>query len=83
MNADKASGPECLERLALHYAMIDQYRINAMRQESAYGRGIKDFLDFLNVFAVTVQGGEKMAPMPLRPVEMLPCRMGVAALEMS
>jgi Domain of unknown function (DUF6456) len=61
MNADKASGVfhVCLERLALHYGMIDVGRVAAIRQEGAYGRGIKDFFEFADVFAVTAQGGEK------------------------
>lgn len=61
MNADKASGvlQACLELLALHYGMADVGRIASIRQDGAYGRDIKDFLDFVNVFAVTGQGGEK------------------------
>lgn len=61
MNADKASGIllASLEMLALHYGMADMGRIASIRQDGAYGRGIKDFLDFVNVFAVTAQGGEK------------------------
>jgi hypothetical protein len=31
----------------------------ALGQESAYGRGIKDFLDFVNVISVTAQDGER------------------------
>jgi hypothetical protein len=61
MNADKASGVlhGCLERLALHYGMIDMGRMAAIRQDGAYSRGIKDFLDFTDIFATTAQGGEK------------------------
>jgi hypothetical protein len=61
MNADKAAGilHGALELLALHYGIVDQHRINALRQDSAYARGIKDFLDFAGVFATTAQGGEK------------------------
>jgi hypothetical protein len=61
MNADKASGilHVSLERLALHYGMIDVGRMAAIRQDGAYARGVRDFLDFVNVFAVTAQGGEK------------------------
>jgi Domain of unknown function (DUF6456) len=61
MNADKASGVlhGCLERLAVHYGMIDKHRIDELRQDGAYKRGIKDFLEFAGVFAVTAQGGEK------------------------
>jgi hypothetical protein len=62
MNADKASGilHGCLELLALNYGMIDMGRIAALRQDGAYGRGIRDFLDFVTVFATTAQGGEKI-----------------------
>jgi hypothetical protein len=61
MNADKASGilHASLELLALHYAMIDMGRVTALRQESAYRRGIRDLLDFASVFATTAQGGER------------------------
>jgi Domain of unknown function (DUF6456) len=61
MNADKASGilHGCLERLTLHYGMIDMGRMAAIRQDGAYGRAIKDFFDFADIFATTAQGGEK------------------------
>lgn len=61
MNADRASGVlhVSLERLALHYGLLDRDRLNAIGQNSAYARGIKDFLDFTGVFATTAQGGEK------------------------
>jgi len=61
MNADKASGVlhGCLELLGLHYGMIDPGRLAALKQDSAYGRGIRDFLDFAGVFATEAQGGEK------------------------
>jgi hypothetical protein len=61
MNADKASGVlhGALERLALHYGMIDMGRIAAIRQDGAYGRGVKDFIEFVSVFAATAQGNEK------------------------
>ena len=61
MNSDQASAVlhACLELLAVHYGMADMGRIASIRQDGAYGRGIKDFLDFVNVFAVTAQGGEK------------------------
>jgi hypothetical protein len=61
MNSDRASGIlySVLERIALHYGMIDVGRVAAIRQDGAYGRGIKDFLEFAGVFAVTAQGGEK------------------------
>jgi len=36
-------------------------RMAALGQESAYGSGIKDFLDFVNIFSVPAQGGEKTA----------------------
>jgi hypothetical protein len=61
MNADKASGilHACLEMLALNYGMIDMGRIAALRQDGAYGRAIKDFLDFVSVFATAAQGGRR------------------------
>lgn len=61
MNADKGGGVlhGCLEMLALHYGMIDMGRLASLKQDSAYGRGIRDFLDFVSVFATTAQGGEK------------------------
>jgi hypothetical protein len=63
MNADKASGVlhGALERLALHYGMIDMGRIAAIRQDGAYGRGVKDFIEFVSVFAATAVGPEKNA----------------------
>jgi hypothetical protein len=63
MNPDKASGVfhASLERLALHYGMIDRNRLNAMGQNAAYGRGVKDCLDFLGISAATAQGPEKNA----------------------
>ena len=67
MNADKASGilHASLELLALHYAMIDMGRVTALRQESAYRRGIRDLLDFASVFATTAQGGERTSHWPV------------------
>lgn len=61
MNTDRASGvfTVSLERLALHYGMLDVKRMNAMGQDAAYGRGIKDCLDFVGVFSISAQGGEK------------------------
>lgn len=61
MNPDRASGVfhVSLERLAVHYGMLDSKRINAMGQDVAYGRGVRDFLDFVRVFAVSAQSGEK------------------------
>jgi hypothetical protein len=61
MNADKASGVlhGCLEPMGLHYGMIDMGRLASLKQDSAYGRGIRDFLDFVSIFATTAQGGEK------------------------
>jgi hypothetical protein len=61
MNADKASGVfrVSLECLALHYGKIDIGRVAAIRQDGAYGRGLKDLLEFAGVFAVTAQGAEK------------------------
>jgi Domain of unknown function (DUF6456) len=61
MNADRASGVlhATLERLAMFYGMIDMGRIASIRQDGAYGRGIKDFLDFAGVFATTAQGRDR------------------------
>jgi len=61
MNADKASGilHAALELLAQHYGMIDQRRAEALRQESAYGRAIRDFLEFTGIWAATTQGIDK------------------------
>jgi hypothetical protein len=63
MNADKASGilHSSLERLALHYGMIDMGRMASMRQDGAYGRAIRDFMEFMGVFATTITGQEKVA----------------------
>jgi hypothetical protein len=61
MNADMASGVlrTSLQRLALDYGFIDVGRLAVIRQDGAYGRGIKDFIEFAGVFAVTARGGEK------------------------
>jgi hypothetical protein len=61
MNTDKASGifHVALERLGLHYGLLDAKRLNAISQDAAYGRGIRDFMDFIQVFAVSAQSGEK------------------------
>jgi hypothetical protein len=37
-----------LERLALHYGMLDKGKLSCIRQDQAYSRGIRDFLEFLN-----------------------------------
>jgi hypothetical protein len=57
MNAHKARGilHASLERLALHYGMIDMGRMAATCQDSAYGRGIKDFFEFAGVFATNAE----------------------------
>jgi hypothetical protein len=58
MNSDKASGVfhVSLERLALHYGMLDGNRLNAIAQDRAYRRGVRDCLDFLSISAVTASG---------------------------
>ena len=63
MNSDKAVGifHVCLERLALHYGMVDMGRLASIGSDQAYSRGIKDFIDFTGVFARTAQGPEKNA----------------------
>ena len=50
-----------LERLALHYGMLDRGQLNAIAQDKAYGRGVHDLLDFLSISASTAQGPEKNA----------------------
>lgn len=61
MNADKAAGilHSALERLALNYGMIDMGKMALIGQDKAYGRGIKDFHDYVSIFATTAQGGER------------------------
>jgi hypothetical protein len=61
MYSDKAAGLllSCLERLALHYGVIDRNRLNAMGQDKAYARAIHDFISFANVFAAGEQSGGK------------------------
>lgn len=61
MNADKAGGVlhTCLERLAMHYGLIDLGRLGAISHEAAFGRGVKAAMDFISVFASSAQGGEK------------------------
>jgi hypothetical protein len=63
MNTDKASGifHVSLERLGMHFGLIDMGRLNAIGQDKAYGRAIKDRLDGAGVFAKTAQGPEKSA----------------------
>lgn len=63
MNADKASGVlhVSLERLALHYGMIDMGRLVSIGQDQDYGRGIRDLLDFARVFSVSASSAEKNA----------------------
>jgi hypothetical protein len=48
MNPDKAAGilHGCLERLGLHYGMIDVGRLGAISHDQAYGRGVKAAIDF-------------------------------------
>jgi len=45
--------------LAHNCGIIDVGRIAALRQDTAYARGIRNFLDFAGVFAAMAQGGEK------------------------
>jgi Domain of unknown function (DUF6456) len=63
MNADRASGVllGCLERLALAYGIADMGRLAALRQDGAYGRAIRDFMEFADVFGATAAGSEKSA----------------------
>lgn len=62
MNADKASGVlhATLERLALHYGMIDVGRIKSLGLDRARGEGRKEILEFITVFSVTAQASEKL-----------------------
>ncbi|MFZ0270977.1 MAG: DUF6456 domain-containing protein [Acidobacteriaceae bacterium] len=62
MNADKASGilHSSLERLALHYGMIDMGKMAALRQDKGYGRGVRAALEFITVFNATAQPTEKL-----------------------
>jgi hypothetical protein len=52
---------ESLQRLAVHYGMLDVSRINAIAKEQTYGRAVRDVLDFINVFAGTAPTPEKNA----------------------
>jgi hypothetical protein len=63
MYSDKAAGLllSCLERLALHYGILDKNRLNAIGRDTAYARAIRDFFDLINVFAAAAQGPEKNA----------------------
>jgi hypothetical protein len=61
MNTDKAAGVfhVSLERLAVHYGMLDMGRLSAIGQSHAYARGVRDCIEFVNVFAATANGPEK------------------------
>ena len=61
LNADKAAGVfhVSLERIGLHYGMVDMRRLASIGNDKAYGRGIKDMLDYIMIFATTAQGPEK------------------------
>jgi len=43
----------------MHDGMLDMGRLNAIGQDRAYGRGIRDCLNSVGVFAAKAQGGEK------------------------
>jgi hypothetical protein len=62
MNADKASGilHVSLERLALHYGMIDVGKMAAIGSDKAVGRGARMVLEFIAVFNATAQPTEKL-----------------------
>ncbi|MEO7143347.1 MAG: DUF6456 domain-containing protein [Bryobacteraceae bacterium] len=53
MNADKASGifHVSLERLALHFGMVDMGRLKSIGNDLAYGRPVRDVFEFAAVFA--------------------------------
>lgn len=61
MNADRAGGVlhSCLERLGLHYGMIDVGRLGAISHDQAFSRGVKATLDFITVFAASTQGSDR------------------------
>jgi Domain of unknown function (DUF6456) len=63
MNADKGAGVlhGCLERLALHYGMIDVGRLGAISHDAAFGRGVKAAMDFISVFASSAQGAKRLS----------------------
>jgi Domain of unknown function (DUF6456) len=63
MNTDRASGVLyiSLERLALHFGMVDMGRLQTMSNDRAYARAIQDFLDFASVATATLQGNDKSA----------------------
>jgi hypothetical protein len=62
MNADKASGilHSSLERLALHYGLIDMGKMASLGQDKAYGRGVRAAMEFITVFNATAQPTEKL-----------------------
>jgi hypothetical protein len=62
MNAHKASGilHVCLERLALHYGLIDMGKMAAIAQDKARGRGIKEVMEFVAVFNAAAKPTEKL-----------------------
>jgi hypothetical protein len=61
MNSDKASGifHVCLERLALHYGMVDMNRLKSIGSDRHYSRGIADVLEFAAVFTAGLEGVEQ------------------------
>ena len=63
MNSDKASGilHSSLERLALHYGLIDMGKMAMIQSDNTYRRALKDFFEFLTVFSATSAGPEKGA----------------------
>jgi hypothetical protein len=62
MNADKASGilHGALERLALHYGMIDVGKMATLCSDKAVGRGVRTVIEFISVFNATAQPTEKI-----------------------
>jgi hypothetical protein len=61
MNADKAAGifHSSLERLAMHYGVVDERRLKSISNDMAYSRAVRDVFEFAAVFATSAQPGEK------------------------
>ena len=61
MTADGAGGVlrTFLERLGLHYGMIDVARLGAISSDQSYGRGVKAVLEFISVFSTNAKPDER------------------------
>jgi Domain of unknown function (DUF6456) len=62
MNADKAAGilHVCLERLALHYGLVDMGKLASIGNDKAFGRGVRAALEFIDVFNASAKPTEKL-----------------------